>query len=251
MQRVLVAEAEPNVANPLVNGFGTLADAVDRAPDAATALERAESPSEYALVVIDLMLPGLVGAEIWERLRAAQPQAGVLALSARAELVAPLLGMRHGVDDYLLMPLEVGQAREKAERLLARPHRARPGAAADGVWTAGAVAFDPGKRRLSMAGKLVDGVSAAEFELVHFLARAAGSAFSRDELLAAIWGVHHPVNLRHIGVNWVRLADKLRDPRTAAAHLVTVAGERYMFVDPHAHDTESRHGEHLRLDYHP
>lgn len=249
MRRVLVVEDEPSVADLLASELRSLVDQVDQANDGRNAVSRAQS-TDYALITLDLMLPGLGGRRLCELIRAARPASSILAITARADMVASLIGMRNGCDDYVLKPFSLSDLRARAERLLERPRRVTTRSPEAG-WTIGEVCLEPAKGVLSIAGRPVDGISHSEFEVVNFLARAAGVSFSRQELLAAVWGIHHSINFRTLHVDFQKLREKLRHPTTSAPYLSVGADERYLFNDPQGASTDIRHGEHESLHHHP
>ena len=227
--RVLVVEDDRDVANLLADGLRDLADRVEQANDGPTGLAMAES-ADYALVVLDLVLPRLGGPKICALLKSAGSDSSILAVTGRADLVAGLLGTQFGFDDYVLKPFDLRDVRDRASRLLERRRRsASPPSTVPIVHAeAASVTIDAAAKRVLIEGKPVEGLSLKEYEVVAFLARNPGVAFSKEELLAAVWRIHHPVHPRHLGIDMARLREKLTGSRSS--YLSITHDERYRLL---------------------
>lgn len=225
-KRLLVVEDDASVADLLASELGELVPGgVDQVHDGAVAVAMARS-DDYALVTLDLMLPGLGGAQLCARLREAAPHRPLLAVTGRSDVIAAVLGMSVGVDDYCLKPFDLAEVRAKAIELLARPCRGAEAAVRD-RGALGGVSFDLAFRRILLFGNPVPGISSTEFEVLHFLASNAGTAFPARELMARLWGLHHVSNLRSLGVNFARLKRKLT--RGSMSYISITQDQRYAF----------------------
>lgn len=243
-QRVLVVEDDRDVADLLASELQEVADVVDKTGDGATAVALARS-NEYALVTVDLMLPRLGGPQMCAQLRAAAPRCPILAVTGRSDVIATLLGMSNGVDDYVLKPFNIAEVRAKTKQLLERPRQWHAPGTTAGRWAVGDISFDLAARRIALREQPVEGISSTEFELLYFLARNPGTFFSAKELSARLWGLHHPLNMRNLGVNFVKLRKKLA--HGSYSYVAVTNDERYMFVDPQMRTNES-HGKQTRID---
>lgn len=207
---ILVVEDDPHVADLLCCGLSGLADRVDCAGDGASALERA-SAQRYALATVDLMLPRLAGPQLCAALRSAQAVPAILAVTGRFDLVAPLLGTRHGFDDYVLKPFEIREVQEKSRRLIDR-------------------ASAPGSAPALPACISAEGLSSIELEALQFLSRAPGALFSRDEIVAGAWGIRYRLPARTLALDCDGLRRKLACRCGAGGPLVTTGDGRYGFT---------------------
>jgi len=141
------------------------------------------------LVVLDLMLPGLDGLEVCERIQASRP-VPVLMLTARDSEHDLLLGLGVGADDYMTKPFSSRELVARLHAMLRRVDRAREHAGTpEGpsvIVTAG-LTIDRATRRVARDGATVH-LTPTEFDLALFLAESPGQVFTREDLLAAVWG---------------------------------------------------------------
>jgi DNA-binding response OmpR family regulator len=178
---VVVAEDDPAVAALLrlyltKDGFG-----VETYGDGATALQAVLTRRPVALV-LDLGLPVLDGIEVCRRLRAAGDRTPILVVTARDDEVDRVLGLELGADDYVTKPFS---PRELVARVHAVLRRTRP--VTDDVLGLGPVRVDVTRRRVHTGGVEVH-LTATEFDLLAHLLRSPGRVWTREELLAAVWG---------------------------------------------------------------
>jgi DNA-binding response OmpR family regulator len=136
------------------------------------------------LVVLDLMLPGLDGLEVCRRLQRDRP-VPVLMLTARAEENDLLVGLAIGADDYITKPFSPRELVARVRALLRRVER-RPPPAGDAL-AIGPLEIDPAARRVRVDGDEVH-LTPTEFDLLTLLAGRPGVVFSREQLLAEVWG---------------------------------------------------------------
>jgi DNA-binding response OmpR family regulator len=136
------------------------------------------------LVVLDLMLPGLDGLEVCRRVQRDRP-VPVLMLTARAEESDLLVGLAVGADDYITKPFSPRELVARIRALLRRVER-RPAPPGDAV-VIGALEIDPAARLVRIGGEVVH-LTPTEFDLLALLAARPGVVFSRDQLLADVWG---------------------------------------------------------------
>jgi DNA-binding response OmpR family regulator len=176
------------------------------------------------LVVLDLMLPGRNGLEILREVRGEPTTADlpVMVLTARGAEMDKLLGFEHGADDYMTKPFS---PRELLARVQALLRRARPVSAGRALMH-GSLRIDFDAHEVTVSGERL-ALTPREFELLAFLARNAGRAVSRDELLRKVWGYDYLGETRTVDVHVRRLRMKLGDAR---GMIETVMGAGYKFV---------------------
>lgn len=170
--------------------------------------------------VIDIMLPGMDGTEIVRRLRDDDDWTPVLFLTARDDEVDRILGLELGADDYVTKPFS---PRELVARVKAVLRRTAGTAGAQRVRRLGSVSLDPTRREVTVGAEPV-ALTSTEFDLLAHLMNRPGRVFTRDELLASVWGYAAHVGTRTVDVHVAQVRGKLG----AAAGLIrTVRGVGY------------------------
>jgi DNA-binding response OmpR family regulator len=229
---ILVVEDDATLRETLaealeVEGFGvvTARDGRD-----ALARFRSERPD---LVLLDLMLPELSGIEVCRILRA-ESGVPIVMLTAKDSELDKVVGLELGADDYVTKPFSL---RELSARIRALFRRSEQIGAAEPV--AGAV-VDLGRVQVDLAGHrlLRDGealpIKPKAFELLAFLLRHPGRAFTRDQLLEHVWGYDYAGETRTVDVHVHWLRSTLEDDAAAPQFIHTVRGVGYVFRRPPA-----------------
>ncbi|MCX4469354.1 response regulator transcription factor [Micromonospora sp. NBC_01655] len=202
---VLVVEDEPAIADLVRlyltrDGFGVH---LERDGTAGLAAARRLRP---VVCVLDIALPGLAGTEICRRLREAGDWTPVIFLTARDDEVDRIVGLELGADDYVTKPFS---PRELVARVRAVLRRA---AGAPGVderaRTVGPVTLDPARRTVTVAGAPVQ-LTSTEFDLLAYLMARPGRVFTREELLASVWGYAVHAGTRTVDVHVAQVRAKL------------------------------------------
>ena len=223
--RVLVVDDDATVAEVVATYLEQAEFTVDRAADGAGALAQAaaEAPD---LVVLDLMLPDADGLELCRELRAARPALPVIMLTARGDEEDRVLGLQVGADDYVTKPFS---PRELVLRVRSVLRRAASPSQDD---TGEARALVDGDLTLDVAGHRAfrDGrelaLTTREFDLLAHLLTHPGRAFSREELMRAVWGWEFG-DQTTVTVHVRRLREKIEPDPSRPARLVTVWGVGY------------------------
>ncbi|MGY4533062.1 two-component system copper resistance phosphate regulon response regulator CusR [Pseudomonas sp. TE3786] len=225
--RILIIEDEEKTADYLHRGLTEQGYAVDVARDGIEGLHLALE-NDYAVIVLDVMLPGLDGFAVLRALRA-RKQTPVIMLTARERVEDRIRGLREGADDYLGKPFSF---LELVARLQALTRRS--GAAQEPVQIAIAdLAVDLISRKASRAGQRLD-LTAKEFSLLSALARHQGEILSKTALAEMVWDVNFDSDANVVEVAIKRLRAKLDGP-FAGKLLHTIRGMGYVL--------ENRHGE--------
>ena len=225
MQTVLVVDDEAIVRDVVVrylerDGYRTL-EAADG--DEAVRLLAEESP---ALVVLDVMLPGRDGLDVcrWIRARSDLP---IIMLTARGEEADRIVGLELGADDYVTKPFS---PRELAARVRTVLRRSNGSSQPRETIAFGELELDGVSREARRAGSTVQ-LTAKEFELLWFLASHPRHVFSRDQLMARVWGYEAAVDTGTVTVHVRRLREKIEPDPARPQHLRTVWGVGYR-LDP-------------------
>ncbi|HXS72203.1 MAG TPA: response regulator transcription factor [Patescibacteria group bacterium] len=196
-------------------------------PAALAAIER-HAP---ALVVLDLMLPGLDGRAVIRAVRRDE-EAGrtpILVLSARSSTLDRIAGLEDGADDYLPKPFSPAELVLRVKSILRRtePSAAGPDRAAGPVIRHADLVVDPARHEVRRGETAVD-LTPVEFKLLSAILAADGRVLTRDQLLDAVYG-HESSDVldRTIDVHVRRLRDKLDDDPDAPRYVQTVRGVGY------------------------
>ncbi|MHB1931269.1 MAG: response regulator transcription factor [Acidimicrobiales bacterium] len=216
--RVVVVEDDPSIAGVVELYLNRDGFDVTVAGDGERGLAAARTPG-VVLAVVDIGLPGgMDGLEVCRRLQA-DPPVPVVLLTARDDELDRVLGLELGADDYVTKPFS---PRELVARVRAVLRRASRPVAAPAVLVAGGVEVDTGRREARVAGQDV-ALTAREWELLAFLARNAGLALSRTQILDGAWGPGWYGDERTVDVHVRQLRSKLGE----ALPLTTVRGLGY------------------------
>ncbi|MEU4590799.1 response regulator transcription factor [Micromonospora aurantiaca (nom. illeg.)] len=209
---VLVVEDEPAIADLVRlyltrDGFGVH---LERDGEAGLAAARRLRP---VACVLDIALPGLAGTEICRRLRAAGDWTPVIFLTARDDEVDRVVGLELGADDYVTKPFS---PRELLARLRAVLRRTA-GVPAEQPRTLGAVTLDPARRTVTAGGAPVQ-LTSTEFDLLAHLMARPGRVFTREELLAGVWGYAAHAGTRTVDVHVAQVRAKLGPDSVIRTH---------------------------------
>jgi DNA-binding response OmpR family regulator len=224
--RILVVEDDPTLADVVGRYLAREGFEATFASDGLSGLATALA-SLPDLVVLDLMLPGLDGLEVFRRLRKVAP-IPVVMLTARGSEDERIVGLELGADDYVAKPFS---PRELTARIKAVLRRAGGGVAATvgRKLVAGEIALDLVAHEARRSGDLI-ALTAKEFDLLAYLMVNARTAFRREELLEAVWGWTFG-DTSTVTVHVRRLREKVEQDPSNPRHLATVRGVGYRF-DP-------------------
>ena len=203
---------------------------IDAVNGGAQGIERALS-GEYALVVLDVMMPEMSGFDVLRRIRAESPMP-VLMLTARGDALDRVLGLEMGADDYLPKPFSPP---ELAARIRAILRRAKPGATPQGAGsstiTIGDIELDTGARVVRHGHQLVN-LTTVEFDLLETLMRAAGQVVSREKLTRDILGREFSPFDRSIDTHVCNLRKKIGPLPDGTDRIKGVRGIGYLYALP-------------------
>ena len=212
------------MASLLARALRESGHAVDISRDGNDAADQA-TLVPYDLVVLDVLLPGIDGFAVCQRVRGAQRRMPILMLSARSEISDRVRGLDLGADDYLAKPFAVEELRARVGALLRR--RTLPQQI---VLTVGAIRLDRGRRTAQVRGRTVE-LTAKEYALLEYLLLNRGRLVTRREIAEHVWDEHFDPFSNLIEVYVGRLRQKIDASSEArASFLTTRRGEGY-FVD--------------------
>jgi DNA-binding response OmpR family regulator len=232
-RRALIVEDEASIREIVRFHLSLAGIEAEEVADGRAALERLRA-ERFDLVVLDVMLPGVDGVTICRAMRSGGPnqRTGVLMLTARDTEPDTVIGLESGADDYLTKPFGVREFIARVTSVLRRV----PGGSGEaeqvrtGIVKASDVTLDPDRREARVRGDLVE-LTRQEFDVLYLLASRRGIVFSRDALIAHVWGEDTYVTARTVDAVVSRLRRKVeRDPEDPEM-ILTAWGVGYKFVD--------------------
>jgi DNA-binding response OmpR family regulator len=228
--RILLVDDEQSIQTLLSYPLRRDGYEVVQATDGRQALDRFEE-EPFDLVVLDLMLPKIDGLEVCRRLRT-HSSVPIIMLTAKSEEIDKVVGLELGADDYITKPFSLREFSSRIKAALRRVDMVRPGEPApdEAPLVVRELRVDFPKRSVRVRGTESQ-LTYVEFEILSALARAPGRVFTRDMLLARIWGDSAYRDPRTIDVHIRHLREKIeRDPKDPE-YLFTVRGVGYRFRD--------------------
>ena len=224
--RVLVVEDEKGITDALQFAFELEGFRVESASTGREGLEAARR-LRPAVVVLDVMLPGMSGLDVCRQLRA-ESNVPIIMLTARGSEADKVAGLELGADDYLTKPFSI---RELVARVRAQVRRsARTPTPSPDVLKGGPIELDVEAHVVRVRGEEVD-LRPKEFDLLESLMRRRGRLATRDSLIDEVWGPNHFGTTKTLDVHIKRLRQKLEHDSSSPRHIVTVRGLGYKFVD--------------------
>jgi len=226
MAKILVVEDEQQIVRVVRAYLERAGHLVVATGDGQMALHqfRHERPD---LIVLDLMLPGMDGLDVCRTIRR-ESDVPIIMLTARVEEIDRLIGLELGADDYVTKPFS---PRELVARVRAVLRRTQRGERPTPLITAGDVAIDPDRRRVTVRGLEVD-LTATEFDTLVALASAPGRVFSRMELLDRVQGESYVGYERTIDTHIKNLRRKIEVDPHHPQLIETLYGVGYRFREP-------------------
>ncbi len=223
MNRIIIAEDDPHLAQGLVALFECEGYGCTAAADGAAAWAAFERDPE-SLFILDVALPVIDGITLCRRIRAAAPAVPILILSARREEMDRVLGFEAGADDYVTKPFS---ARELVARVRAILKRVRA-AFGDRSFRFGDLTVDPASQRAQRDGETID-LHAREIAILRYLFERPGQVVTRDELMDVAWGRAWFPNSRAVDQYISVLRGKIERDRRHPELIVTVWGRGYRY----------------------
>lgn len=225
--RLLVVEDDETIRETIRDSLeleGFTVTACGNGRDALQSLQRAPQGDGFALVVLDLMLPGLGGLDLCRQLRSANDHTPILVVSARDSETDRVLGLEVGADDYLIKPFGMRELVARCRALLRRT-----------TSTTDSRVLEHANLRLYQEECRVtrDGIdvnlSPKEYRLLELFMQHPRRVWSRDKLLEQVWGIDYFGDSKTVDVHIRWLREKLELNPSAPEHLITVRGFGYRF----------------------
>jgi two-component system response regulator RegX3 len=224
--RILLADDEPDIVEPLRYTLEQEGFEVEAVGDGEAALEAARAGG-YDLLLLDVMMPKLSGLDVCRTLRA-ESDLPIVMLTARDGEIDRVIGLEIGADDYVAKPFSNAELVSRIRAILRRRELDREQAGA-GVREVGGIRIDYTRHRVLVDGSEVD-VTASEFRLLVFLADQPERVFTRDQIMEHLWRSPYIGDTRACDVHIANLRRKVERDPSHPERIVTVRGIGYKLV---------------------
>lgn len=228
MSTILIVEDDPIIRQTVEYALKRAGFTTHSTGDGAQALDLAEKTTPD-LVLLDLMLPGMDGYEIAQRLRIDDKETAIIMVTALDTERDKIRGLDVGADDYLTKPFSMEELLARVRANLRRV-RTRETLNDDKVIEVGDLVIEPRSFRVSVSGANAT-LRLKEFQLLHAMAKREGQLCTRETLAEEVWGYEHLASSRTIDVHIRRLRQAIEEPSTYT-FIQTVHGMGYRF-EPH------------------
>lgn len=234
-KRVLIVDDEKNIVNILKfnlqkEGYDTL-EAYDGEAGLQLALQ--ENPD---LILLDVMLPKMIGWDVCKKLRETGSSIPVIILTAREEEEDKVLGLEIGADDYITKPFSTRELMARVKANIRRSAMLLSSAIAPGsgeqMIASGDLSINTDRYEVSKKGKLIE-LTQREYELLCFLASRPDKVFSRTSLMEQVWNYDYIGDARTVDVTVRRLREKIETDPANPVYILTRRGVGYFFSSQH------------------
>jgi len=227
MQRILIIEDEPDLRKGLEVNLAREGFKVFQANNGESGISLVIKHNPD-LILLDVMMPGMNGIDVCREIRRKGIETPIIMLTARSDEIDRVVGLEVGADDYVTKPFSV---RELVARIRARLRRlAKTDEAALARYSFGKIELDFEKLQAKRAGRPVE-LTPREFDILRLLIQCRGEVVTRDRLLDEVWGFENFPTTRTVDNFIMKLRKKLEDDPADPAHILSIYGEGYKFVD--------------------
>ena len=226
-QRLLIIEDEQAILQGLIDVFIFHGFEVDSADDGQAGLDKALQ-NQYALILLDIMLPSINGFDICNKIRSEDKQLPIIMLTAKSSEEDIITGLTLGADDYIAKPFSVRELVLRVNSVLkrtAQSHHDNP------VLEIGDLQIDTANL-IQINNRNPQSFSRRELDILFYLQNNAQRPVSREELLEQVWGYQQAesIETRTVDIHIAKLRRKVEPDPKHPKHLVTVRGEGYRLI---------------------
>ena len=230
MKRILIAEDEDVIRDFVVINLKRAGYEVVDVPDGEQALRVfEESGGDFDVVVLDIMMPGIDGFGVCEKIRAASNSIGIIMLSAKSQEMDKVRGLMTGADDYITKPFSPSELVARVDAIYRRVSLAKDVPAQEDEVISGPFVLNSKSRMLYKNGKAVD-LTQVEFQIMEFFMKNPNTALERSAILNQVWGSNYYGDVKIVDVNIRRLRMKIEEEPSNPQYLQTVWGYGYKWV---------------------
>lgn len=229
---ILVVEDDLDISDLIRVNLLELGVNTDHQENGELALQQALN-NDYAVLILDVMLPGLSGLDICRQVREKKPEQAIIMLTAKISETDRVLGLELGADDYMTKPFSVRELQARVRSQLRKVHVLQQVSKGQEQkphqsLTIGNLQIHHKNHQVFLADQSLD-LTATEFDLLCHLANHPNQVFSRSQLLESVWGYHHSGYEHTVNSHINRLRAKLEVDATSPQIVQTVWGVGYKF----------------------
>jgi len=199
---------------------------VDTAYDGEEALELAKANS-YDLIILDVMLPKIDGTQVCQQIREFSP-VPVVMVTAKDDDIDKIMGLEYGADDYITKPFNILELKARIKAILRRSNLGRQAPSNLNNITLRDINLDTQSRRVTVRGQEIY-LTAKEYDLLEFFMSNVGRVYTREQLLAELWGSENAGDVRTVDVHVRRLREKIEETPSEPKYICTKWRVGYYF----------------------
>ncbi|MBE5923218.1 MAG: response regulator transcription factor [Lachnospiraceae bacterium] len=226
MKKVLVVDDEKLIVKGIKFSLEQDEMEVTAAYDGEQALELAKS-TEFDIILLDVMLPGLSGFEVCQAIREFS-DVPIIMLTAKGEDMDKILGLEYGADDYITKPFNILEVKARIKAIIRRNSKRSAEPSDSKTLVEGDLKIDVDSRRVYISGTEIN-LTAKEFNILTLLLFHPNKVYSRDDLLKTVWGSDALGDGRTVDVHVRRLREKIESNPGDPKYIQTKWGVGYYF----------------------
>ena len=226
-KKILLVDDEPLILKGLKYSLEQDGYQTESAMDGEEALEKFFAGS-YDLILLDVMLPGLDGIEVCQRVRE-RSNVPIIMLTAKGEDMDKILGLEYGADDYMTKPFNILEVKARIKSIFRRSAPAAP-VEEKRIVRVRDLDVNCQSRTVTLSGKPIR-LTAKEFDLLQLFVTHRGKVYNRESLLEAVWKYDYMGDMRTVDVHIRRLREKIERDTSNPEFIMTKWGVGYYFTD--------------------
>jgi len=229
MKKILVCEDEDAIREFVVINLRRAGYDVVDAPNGEEGLRLFnESPDDFDVALLDIMMPGIDGLTVCKRIREQSSTIGIIMLSAKTQEMDKVNGLMLGADDYVTKPFSPSELTARVDAIYRRVSMSAAGRKSSQI-VSGPFVLNLLSRSLTKNGQPID-LTQVEFQIMELFISNPEAALERGEILSKVWGENYNGDDKIVDVNIRRLRMKIEDEPSAPRHLMTVWGYGYKWT---------------------
>jgi len=231
MKRILVVEDEDVIRDFVVINLKRAGYDVTDVPNGEEALRVfEEQQGNFDVALLDIMMPGIDGFQVCEKLRAQNSAIGIIMLSAKTQEMDKVRGLMLGADDYVTKPFSPSELVARVDAIHRRVSMATKAAQPSDEVVSGPFVLNLKSRTLKKGGESID-LTQVEFQLMEVFMKNPNVALERTEILKKVWGENYFGDVKIVDVNIRRLRMKIEKEPSSPEYLLTVWGFGYKWIE--------------------
>ena len=228
MSKILIIEDEEAIAD-LEKDYLELSDFEVEIQNTGDGGLKAALEKDFNLIILDLMLPGVDGIEVCQRVRE-RSNVPIIMLTAKGEDMDKILGLEYGADDYMTKPFNILEVKARIKSIFRRSAPLAEVIEEKRIVRVHDLEVNCHSRTVTLAGQAVR-LTAKEFDLLQLLITHRGKVYSREALLETVWKYDYMGDMRTVDVHIRRLREKIERDNSGPEFILTKWGVGYYFTD--------------------